>query len=70
MAENVDNLVLEQLRLIRSDLQRIEAKFDERSDDLNAKLDGNTGILVALGRYIHDIDGRVERLEDAIGEKR
>ena len=70
MAENVDNLVLEQLRLIRSDLQRIEAKFDERSYDLNAKLDGNTGILVALGRYIHDIDGRVERLEDAIGEKR
>ena len=69
MAENVDNLVLDQLRLIRSDLQRIEAKFDERSDDLNAKLDRNTGILVAPGRDIHDIDGRGERLEEAIGGK-
>jgi hypothetical protein len=69
MAENGDNLVLEQLRLIQSDFQRIEGKFDKRSDDLNAKLDGSTGILVALGRYIHDIDGRVERLEDAIGGK-
>ena len=69
MAENVDNLMLEQLRLIRSDLQRIEAKVDERSDDLNAKLDGNTGILVVPGRDIHDIDGRVERLEEAIGGK-
>jgi hypothetical protein len=69
MAENVGSVVIEQLRLIRSDLQRIEAKFDERSDDLNAKLDGNTGIPVALDRYIHDIDGRVERLEEAIGGK-
>jgi hypothetical protein len=69
MAESVDNLVLEQLRLIRSDLARIEEKFDGRIDDLEAKVDGNTGILVALGRYIHDIDGRVERLEEAIGSK-
>ena len=69
MAANVGSVVIEQFRLIRSDLQRIEAKFDERSDDLNAKLGGNTGIPVALGRHNHDIDGRVERLEEAIGGK-
>jgi hypothetical protein len=69
MAEGVDNLVLEQRRLIRSDLARIEEKFDGRINDLEAKVDGNTGVLVALGRYIHDSDGRVERLEEAIGAR-
>ena len=67
MAENVDNLVLEQLRLIRSDIQKLDEKLSGRIDDLEAKVDGNTGILVALGRYLHDIDGRVEHIETKLG---
>ena len=67
MAENVDNLVLEQLRLIRSDIQKLDAKLSERVDGLEAKVDGNTGILVALGRYLHDIDNRVEHIEAKLG---
>jgi hypothetical protein len=67
MAENVDNLVLEQLRLIRADISLLDEKLSGRVDDLEAKLDGNTGVLVALGRYLHDIDGRVEMLERKLG---
>lgn len=69
MAESVDNLVLEQLRLIRADIQKLDEKLSDRIDGLEAKADGNTGVLVALGRYLHDIDGRVEHLEAALGGK-
>jgi len=69
MAENVDNLVLEQFCLIRSDLARIESRFDEKIDDLSGKMDDQMAILIGLGKYIHDIDGRVEGLEAAIGAK-
>ena len=63
MAEGVDNIVLEQLRLIREDLSRVEGKID----DLEIKVDGHTAILIGLGKYIHDIDERVERLEGRFG---
>ena len=67
MSENVNNLVLEQLRLIREDIQRVESKLTEKIDDLNDEVQGHTGVLVALGRYIHDIDARVEGIEEKIG---
>lgn len=62
MAEGVDNLVLEQLRLIREDLQGV----NDRIQDLSSRVDGQTGILIALGKYIRDIDDRGERLEEKI----
>jgi hypothetical protein len=67
MSESADNLVLEQLRLIRSDIRQLDEKLSERIDGLEAKVDGHTGILVALGRYLHDIDNRVEHLERSLG---
>jgi hypothetical protein len=67
MAETVDNLVLEQLQPIRADISLLDEKLSGRVDDLEAKLDGNTGVLVALGRYLHDIDGRVEMPERKLG---
>ena len=60
---SVDNIVLEQLRLIREDLRAVNAKID----DLAVKADGHTAILIGLGKYIHDIDHRVENLEEKIG---
>ena len=62
MAE-IENLVLEQLRPIREDLKQVNAKIDDLSD----KTDGHTAILIGLGKYIHDIDGRVEHLERKMG---
>jgi hypothetical protein len=67
MNENVENLVLEQLRLIRSDIKLLEEKLSGRIDSLESKVDGNTGVIIALGRYLHDIDNRVEHIEVKLG---
>ncbi len=67
MAENVDNLVLEQLPLIRQDIAKTEDTLGDKIDGLEAKVDGNTGILVALGRCIHSVGGRVEHIEENWG---
>ena len=67
MNENVENLVLEQLRLIRSDIKLLEEKLSGRIDSLESKVDGNTGVIIALGRYLHDIDNRVEHIEAKLG---
>ena len=63
MAEEPDSLVLKLLREIRDRLDAVEGKID----DLSLKTDGHTGILIGLGKYIHDIDGRVEHLETKLG---
>jgi hypothetical protein len=68
MAENVDNIILEQLRLIREDISRVEERLGSKIEELEAKVDGHTGVMIALGRYVHDIDQRVERLEEKIGD--
>jgi hypothetical protein len=67
MNENVENLVLEQLRLIRSDIKLLDQKLSGRIDSLESKVDGNTGVIIALGRYLHDIDNRVEHIEAKLG---
>ena len=67
MAEAADNLVPERLRLIGSDIKRVDEKLSGRIDGLEAKVDGDTGILVALGRYLHDIDNRAGRIEAKLG---
>ena len=68
MPENVDNIIIEQLRLIREDIKRVEETLGGKIDDLEAKVDGHTGVMIALGRYVHDIDQGVERLEEKIGD--
>ena len=67
MADNVDNLVLEQLRQMREEMKLGFAKVQQSLDDLETKVDGHTGVLVALGKYIHDIDSRVEHIERKLG---
>ena len=63
MSENVDNIILEQLRLIREDLRGVNGKID----DLTLKVDGHTALLIGLGKYVHDIDERVEHIETKLG---
>jgi hypothetical protein len=63
MAEEPDNLVLKLLREIRDRLDIVEGKID----DLAIKADGHSGLLVGLGKYIHDIDTRVEHIEAKLG---
>lgn len=70
MAENVDNLVLEQLRLIREDFKRMDARFDDlagKMDDLDTKVRSVEGVLFGLGGYIRSIDERVEHIQQKLG---
>ncbi len=69
MAE-IENLVLEQLRLIRESLAKVENRMDGLAGDLadvKTTLQGQTGMLMALAGYVRDIDVRVEHLETAMG---
>jgi hypothetical protein len=74
MSESVDNLVLEQLRLIRSDIRQLEEKLSGRIDALDAKVDklgvraqSTEGVLFGLGGYIRSLDERVEHIEAKLG---
>jgi len=74
MNENVENLVLEQLRLVRSDIQRLDDKLSARIDGLEAKVDNlavraqsTEGVLFGLGGYVRSIDERVEHIEAKLG---
>jgi hypothetical protein len=74
MNENVENLVLEQLWLIRSDIQRLDDKLSARIDGLEAKVDNlavraqsTEGVLFGLGGYVRSIDERVEHIEAKLG---
>ena len=69
MAE-IENLVLEQLRLIRESLAKLENRMDGLAGDMadvKTTLQGQTGMLMALAGYVRDIDVRVEHLETAMG---
>lgn len=63
MAENVDNLVLEQLKLIRDDLRSV----NEKVDDLQTGQQALQGMLFALSGYMRGIDERVEHIEAKLG---
>ena len=70
MVENLDNLVLEQLRLIRETLAQMQAKIDatdEKVDDPGTQLRSVGGVLFGLGGYIRPIEQRVENLETKLG---
>ena len=74
MKENVENLVLEQLRLIRLDIERLDNKLSARIDGLEAKVDNlavraqsTEGVLFGLGGYVRSIDERVEHIEVKLG---
>jgi len=74
MASSVDNLVLEQLRLIREelgelrgDLASFKAGSKESFDTLHSDLLGQQTMMFGLATVIGQIDKRVEHLEQKIG---
>ena len=69
MAE-IENLVLEQLRLIRDDFRRMDKRFDDleaKVDELGVRAQSTEGVLFGLGGYIRSIDERVEHIEKKLG---
>ncbi len=76
VVENVENLVLEQLRLIREDLGSLRSEFsDFKSEvrtefrDVKSEIHGNTMMIFGLSTVIGQIDKRVEHVEEILGVK-
>ena len=76
MAENVENLVLEQLKLIREDLKRMDMRFDaleaqmtSEFEEVRVDMHGQTMMIVGLSNVIGQIDKRVEHVEEKLGMK-
>ena len=70
MAPNVENIMLEQLRLIREDFKRMDKRFDDleaKVDELGVRSQSTEGVLFGLGGYIRSIDERVEHIEKKLG---
>jgi hypothetical protein len=70
VTEGVDNLVLEQLGLIRQSLGEVQARMDGLANDLSDLKSGQnaqTGMTMALAGYVRDIDVRVEHVEQKLG---
>jgi tetrahydromethanopterin S-methyltransferase subunit G len=70
VTENVENLILEQLPLIREDFRRMDKRFDDleaKVDELGVRSQSTEGVLFGLGGYIRSIDERVEHIEQKLG---
>ena len=70
MNDNVESLILEQLRLMRGDMaamqaqiEGLERKMDESFSDVNGRIDGLVLMVQLLATHVHHVEGRVERLE-------
>ncbi len=66
MAE-VDNLVLEQLRLIREDLGSLKVDLAEFKAEAHSDFMAQKTMLFGLASVIGQIDERVEHLEQKMG---
>jgi hypothetical protein len=76
MAENVDNIVLEQLRLIREDLGAIKGDLAAFKSDVHgefAEVKSDMGALrmmvFGLASVMGQLDQRVEHVEEKLGLK-
>ena len=70
MNDNVENLILAQLRDIREEFRRMDKRFDDleaKVDDLAIRAQSTEGVLFGLGGYIRSIDQRVEHIEKKLG---
>ena len=67
MAIEPDNMVLEQLRLLRTDMARIEVKLDNNSAEQSHKMGTMAQTLVAVQRDLGSIKRDVASLKDTVG---
>ena len=72
MTENVENLILTQLREIRSEIGVIKTqvielngKMAEGFADVTQRVNGITVILTRLAEHVNNVEERVEKLEKA-----
>ena len=63
MTDEVANLVLEQLRLIRSDIQRIDGKVDALASDLSELRSALSGVAYWTAHNMGEVLAFKERLD-------
>jgi hypothetical protein len=68
MTEPPKDLVLEQLRLLRGDFERMETKFDTQLDELSHKVGSIAQTLIVMQRDIRRLTDTVEIHGAAIAE--
>ncbi len=68
MSEEVDNLILAQLRELREENARFRAETKEDIADLRRMIGGQGVILTSIAGYIHQVEERVETLEGGDSE--
>jgi hypothetical protein len=67
MAENVDNIVLVQLREMREEMGIGFTQVNDRLDNLEAGQQALQGVLFGLGRSVQLLENRVEHIEEKLG---
>lgn len=68
MSQNVDNMILEQLRAIRADLGELRADVtDIKADmgDVDQKVDGLAVMLTMLAGHVRHVEERLTKVEGA-----
>ena len=65
MAETPENHTIALLQEMRREMRERFDAVDERFDGVDARIDGVTHILTLMAGHSHDLDRRVEALEDA-----
>ena len=67
MADNVDNMVLVQLREMRDEMRTGFSQVNDRLDNLEAGQQALQGVLFGLGRSVQLLETRVEHIEEKLG---
>ena len=74
MNDNVENIILEQLRAVRTELKSmndrfgsLESKVDEGFEEVEAGNRALQGMMTGLFGYARSIDERVEHIEKKLG---
>ena len=68
MTENVESLILTQLREIRGEMSAMRADLAAMKTDVSLvdqKVDGLTVMVALLAGHVHHVEERVEKLEAA-----
>ena len=68
MSENVDNMILEQLRAIRAELGEMRSDVSAiKADmgDVDQKVDGLAVMLTMLAGHVHHVEERLTQVEGA-----
>ena len=65
MADDTENHTIKLLQEMRTEMRARFDGIDERFDDIDTRIDGLTHIMTLMAGHSHDLDNRLETLEEA-----